>query len=83
MSVARAIYTRALPSGTALGSVIRFTALAGGIIFGARKLEILNDMESKGELPHQQAGAGAHHAHSVAETISSLAQPVHASAEKQ
>eukprot|EP00939_MAST-03C_sp_MAST-3C-sp1_P005337 g5337.t1 len=72
-SSARAMYARISPGGTALGSLIRFTALAGGIVFGARKLEILQEMEKNGELPHQQENAGhSHHAHSVLETPVSL-----------
>ena len=34
--------------------VLRFGALTTGIVFGARKLEILKEMEKNGELPHQQ-----------------------------
>ena len=52
---------------TALGSVLRFTAVAVGAIYGAKHLETLQAMEAKGELPHQKEGAGHGHAHSVME----------------
>lgn len=52
--------------------VLRFGALTTGIVFGARKLEILKEMEKNGELPHQQGNAHGHSVHSVLETGTDL-----------
>lgn len=52
--------------------VLRFGALTTGIVFGARKLEILREMEKNGELPHQQGSAHGHSVHSVLETETDL-----------
>lgn len=51
-----------MPRTTALGSVFRFTAIAVGAIYGGKKLENLQAMEAKGELPHQKVAAAHGHA---------------------